>query len=690
MGENFIRLSCYSAVLASVSPLITIIYHKTKMYSRTLIAIVLVLDMTICGAETTTKPEADNTGTSNPVLFTLMGRTAMKTAYGHMVVPLGIKNLKKAFDILADMLSAVNSALSWSLENYKHKQKSLELLRKKVDILHHLSIKTGQRTHFEKWDDANEFNITLFEEFEDNHSAWRPSTSAPRTISTTTEPILRRKRDMADDKIETLPGFGLNLFPKSQLEEIWKEANKEDDEPSIHVTTKVDASTLRIHNIAEHITKVNKVLKTLINTARDVQDKKPKNIILNEVDTLTHQIQGEIDLFLGGVSRLLDRQFGVTLADPDKLQKWYDTLSGKARTRGLQTVSEDAGIIFRSETSVIRTADGDLTCIIHIPMYSGQLMHLYRYIDAPFLLAQDVVATIKSEKEFLAIDSTGTLGKEMSLADLANCKVVNRIYHCGSENVLQKNLKQLCLYNLYHQRVEGIEENCRVEISKTRSHAVQLSGSQFRILVTSPTRLTRACKSGDTKVETLNGVNTVTLDEECPKASTPDHLFVRNPDLLSSQQLIALPLIEKATEWIESIEEKFKQVDLEEIFENINEDFDRTVTIQTFRDRINNASYRSFRKMLEWASFGTSGFIIFTLVTWVFRKLFLLAFWSMPFLRKGGDVDNLERVRDNQPYRKVYKSPRNERNVKLLTYKRKPRPSAPVPEFTNYELELIN
>ena len=154
----------------------------------------------------------------------------------------------------------------------------------------------------------------------------------------------------------------------------------------------------------------------------------------------------------------------------------------------------------------------------------------------------------------------------MSATEILKCDKINRVFHCNGENVLQKNLEQLCLYNLYNQRVEAIENLCDVEINKVTSHAIQLSGNQFRILVNEPTQLTRICHDGSTTVETIQGVFILMLTESCPKANTPDHVFTRNPHIVSSQHLIALPLIQKAVRWFDTIEQRFQGIDLEPIF----------------------------------------------------------------------------------------------------------------------------
>ena len=67
-------------------------------------------------------------------------------------------------------------------------------------------------------------------------------------------------------------------------------------------------------------------------------------------------------------------------------------------------LTEDADLIFQSEVSVMGTPEGDLVCILHIPLYSGDLMNLFRYVPAPFLLHNGLTAIVKSEKSYLALD----------------------------------------------------------------------------------------------------------------------------------------------------------------------------------------------------------------------------------------------------------------------------------------------
>ena len=140
------------------------------------------------------------------------------------------------------------------------------------------------------------------------------------------------------------------------------------------------------------------------------------------------------------------------VVNPDLLQSTYDDIVNKARAKSLNPLSNDADTLFQSPTSVIGTQEGDLLIVVHIPLYSGSLMRLYRYVSAPFPLKENIVATIRHDKEYLALDLSGTIGKELSATEILKCDRINRVFHCNGENILQKNLEQLCLCNLYNQQ----------------------------------------------------------------------------------------------------------------------------------------------------------------------------------------------------------------------------------------------
>ena len=470
--------------------------------------------------------------TSSSVLFTSIGQATLQTAYGHLVVPLNIPSLKKAFDHFADLQSAINKLIASNTDAYNHRQSELKTLRGKLDIIHHLALTKWEDTHFSGVDNLNDFKDKIIANSGTNVNSWKTD-SESTTVTTTAGGRRKRQTGTVVDGLIQLAGFALSIFNRQELTSIQKSIENTQTENN-YVASKVDEAFLRMDQLIDHTKKVSEAMINIAQTNRNLHTKQKKATIVVEVDRLSRIFVSETTMFLTGLQALLDNQFRPLLVDPEQLQNAYDEIVDKAKEVNLAPITEDADLIFQAEVSVLGTQDDDLICIIHIPLYSGELMNLFRYVPAPFLLQDGLTATIRSEKSYLALDPSGTSGKELSEVEIFRCKHINRIYHCGNENVLQKNLSQLCLFNLYKRRMEGIERFCGVSLSEVASHAVQLSGNQFRIMASRPTQLTIACTEV-AKVETIQGVHLLTLTEACPKANTPDHFFVRNPHVVSSQ-----------------------------------------------------------------------------------------------------------------------------------------------------------
>ena len=195
-------------------------------------------------------------------------------------------------------------------------------------------------------------------------------------------------------------------------------------------------------------------------------------------------------------------------------------------------MSEDAGILFQVPTSTFVDDNGKLFAITHLPLYAGDLLRLYRYVRDPFLLdEQKVSLEIISPAEYLALDAHGMVGKQLTASEFQLCRRLGSVYHCPNMTFVNKDLKSLCLYNIYSQTPTLIEQTCEVQVSYLNSHAVQLSTSLYRILAVNPVQLVMDCKSGS-NITTISGVHLLRLTEACPKASTHDFFFVRTPDLV--------------------------------------------------------------------------------------------------------------------------------------------------------------
>ena len=80
----------------------------------------------------------------------------------------------------------------------------------------------------------------------------------------------------------------------------------------------------------------------------------------------------------------------------------------------------------------------------------------------------------------------------------------------------------------------------------------QLSALQFRLLAIEPVQLVKECLTGN-RVEVVQGVIFITLNETCPRASTPSHYLVWTSAIHGYGDVAHLPLLPKSREWLTNL-----------------------------------------------------------------------------------------------------------------------------------------
>ena len=171
------------------------------------------------------------------------------------------------------------------------------------------------------------------------------------------------------------------------------------------------------------------------------------------------------------------------------------------------------------------------------------------------------------------------------------CKKISTIYHCPDMNLLSKNLTTLCLYNFFTQSAFNIEQICNVRVKRMHSQAIQISTSLYRIMTSDPIQLVVKCESG-TNITTIQGIHLLQLTQECPKASTSEYLFVRMPDMIGDHEIIRLPLLSQAKEWLGTMA---KEVDLTRGLEEIA--LTTSLSLLEFRRKVGDSSRSKYLRV---------------------------------------------------------------------------------------------
>ena len=237
--------------------------------------------------------------TSSSVLFTSMGQATLQTAYGHLVVPLNIPSLKKAFDHYSDLQSAINKLVSGNTESYNHLQSELKTLRSKLDIIHHLALTKQEDSHFSGVDDLNDFKEKIIANLGNKVNHWKTSTETSVSTTASSNSGGRKKRQAAAvvGGLVQLAGFTLSIFNRDELSSIRNsvEGTQADGK---YVASQVSEAFLRLDTLMNHTQNVYQALVTIAETNRNLHTAQKKEIIVAEVDRLSRIFVSETSLFL--------------------------------------------------------------------------------------------------------------------------------------------------------------------------------------------------------------------------------------------------------------------------------------------------------------------------------------------------------------------------------------------------------
>ena len=346
-----------------------------------------------------------------------------------------------------------------------------------------------------------------------------------------------------------------NLFSKSQLKEILFPSIAKDI-----IVYKNGNQSLRISEIITYFRRYKQfLLDSLFELNNKYSKEKVIQVMLENMRRSYQFLKSELSDLRKAIYQLLMNKFSPLFFAPENLDRVYDNAMAKIRRNNYRPLTEDSNILFKSLTSSV-AIDHVLYIIIHVPIFKGNLMNIYKYLNAPLYLTGSIVVNISPEHDYIAIDRTGAMAKTYSVKDLQNCKIFNTMYHCASDNVVKKDISQICIANILNQQMEQILNTCATSIQNMKHHAVRLSGSTFRLLNNAPVKLTVHCNEPNTaNVTYVEGTTFLNLTRQCPTANTPQHLFSRNEKILENHDLMRMKLNSEARYWIANIAKMVNQ-----------------------------------------------------------------------------------------------------------------------------------
>ena len=305
----------------------------------------------------------------NQLLFTVIGETTRESGYAHLVITLPVPELGSTVDVFHDLIKSFTE-FTMKPNNLYHKTESygIDRIQAKIGLILSLARQGGFVAKELHYDDVNLIMDGL------------------RNLGS------RRKRSVAATvrALFALASFGSSIFNTAQLNRL-NDDRQRIEENQQFLMEELLQQNLRINNITRFIEVQYKAWVKQVKLIQELQRTTAMEAMGQQIHLLIRAFRMELTDFLTGITRLMDHRLSPLLVQPKALEDTFNTLKNAARLRNMRPMAEDAGILFQVPTSTFVDKQGRLFAITHLPLYARDLLRLYRYVPALFLLDEQKV-----------------------------------------------------------------------------------------------------------------------------------------------------------------------------------------------------------------------------------------------------------------------------------------------------------
>ena len=182
-----------------------------------------------------------------------------------------------------------------------------------------------------------------------------------------------------------LASFGTSIFNTAQMSQLKADIGQTKSNQKL-IIEELREQDLRIHNITEFISRQFTEWQQQVQSSVALTRKQAMDSLEHQVQLLLHSFRYKLTDFLQGMMSLMENRLSPLIVSPEALISAFEQLSSNARKRNLFPSSDYTGVLFQVPVSTLSDNEGNLYAVVHLPLYSGNTLKLYRHVPAPFFL----------------------------------------------------------------------------------------------------------------------------------------------------------------------------------------------------------------------------------------------------------------------------------------------------------------
>lgn len=316
-------------------------------------------------------------------------------------------------------------------------------------------------------------------------------------------------------------GLGTSIYNTVEIGKLQGEMAKTQQEVSL-IIEKMDAENEAVNKLSTSVMTLKQTCQKVIEISKDnrihVDHLFTLSLMVNEHNTKLLEVAR-------GLESLLHGRLDPSLVNTLSLEEIMKSLNGKAAEQGLKLLHREISMVFKSPITYVALENGLIDIIVHIPLVKQDPIELYEYIPIPIKIG-NLIMTVESQKEVLAMDKNGNLGLELSKVDLIQCQIENthdgKVYLCPNSNLVRNNVRSTCLGSLMSGRMETIRDRCHhlVEQSNlSEEFAKQISQDTIIMYIQENDTAQLVCRNGSRSAKLSMGLHRIVVSPGCQMIS---------------------------------------------------------------------------------------------------------------------------------------------------------------------------
>ena len=316
-------------------------------------------------------------------------------------------------------------------------------------------------------------------------------------------------------------GLGTSIYNTMEIGKLRREMEKTQEEVSM-IMEKIDVENEAVNKLSASVMKLKQTCQKVIEVWKTFK------VQMDHLFTLTLMVNEHNTKILEvarGLESLLHGNLDPSLVNTLSLEKTLKNLNGKANEQGLKLLHREIAMIFKSPITYVALENGSVEIIVHIPLVKQDPIELYEYTPIPITIG-NLIVTVESQKNILAVDKNGNIGLELTRNDLIQCQVENthdgKVYLCPNSNLVRNNVRNTCLGSLMSGRMESIRDRCHhlVEQSNVNGEfAKQINHDTIVMYIRENDSAQLVCRNGSRSAKLSSGLHTIVVNPGCQMIS---------------------------------------------------------------------------------------------------------------------------------------------------------------------------